>query len=706
MENLSEATRPIVDYGDWKIPAAWMMYVLFGIALIFFVIGIWRRVKVWKAGKEDKERIGDVGKRLWFMVSELTFQRRVRNMKFPAFFHSFIFYGFVVFVITTAVVAVDYDFGTSFFRGWLYVILTVGCEIAGLLVMVAIGAFLWRRLIKKDKDVPHWMGDTWALVLIFLIVFTGFIVEGIRLAVLPDPWELLSFVGLVFAIPFRGVEQETGQMLHQTSWWVHTALAMFWIGSIPYTKFVHLLFLPANAFLAKMKPRGELTRDNVVEMMESDDFDEENFQLGVQKTSEFTWKQLLDLDACIRCGRCEMQCPSTLGGEPFGPRQFLNNCLELHEKTRLLAKKNGTAEESAEAGDIVGNAFDDEFLWFCRTCAACMEICPAFIDHVDDMIEVKRNEIMIHGRTPAEGQRFLRTMENMGNPFATQSDRTDFIRDDLGARVIGEGEEVDVLYFIGCLTTFDMEKQKIARHVARLLDKAGVDWGVLGDAETCCGDPARVMGQELQFQMTAMAQVEELNNRKFNVLLTACPHCMNTLKAEYPQLGGKFKVMHHSEFLMELVRQGKLEPENTEKSKVVFHDPCYLGRYQGQYDAPRKMLGAIPGLAAFEMKSHHEKSLCCGGGGGHFFMDLKGGDKRVNNMRVEQARDAGGEVIATACAFCMGMLDDAVKTLDLEESIKVKDIATFLLESVGGEVGKKAPGKEEHREDEAAGAGS
>ncbi len=677
--SLSDASRPIVDYIDWQIPMTWAMYVMFIIALMFLSYGFYRRIRVWRAGKEDGERLGDLGKRFGFMLGELLTQRRVRNMGFPAVFHSFIFYGFIVLVITTAVVALDTYLGTSIFKGWPYVILTVGSEIAGLLILIGVGMALWRRHVSKPKEIPQWAGDTWALALIFLLVFTGYLVAGLRLAAQPSPWEALSFIGVIFSMPFRGLEAETSQILHMSIWWFHTILAMVWIGSIPYTKFAHLFFLPANAFLAKMKPRGELARENVLEMMESDDFDEESFQLGVQKTTEFTWKQLLDLDACIRCGRCEMQCPSTQAGEPFGPRQFLDECSKLHEG--FLKNRS----DKAEAPDIVENAFNDEFLWFCRTCAACMEICPAFIDHVDDMITVKRNEIMMHGRTPSEGQRFLQTMENQGNPFATQSDRVDFIRDVLGARVIGAGEEVDVLYFIGCVTTFDLEKQKIARDVCKLLDEAGVDWGVLGDAETCCGDPARVMGQELQFQTAAVTQTEELNSRKFNVLMTACPHCLNTLKYEYPQFDGNYQVMHHSEYLMKLVEEGKLKLKTPVGRKTVFHDPCYLGRYHGEYDAPRKLLRTIPGMGLEEMESHHSKSLCCGGGGGHFFMDLKGGSDRVNNMRVEQAKTAGGEVIATACGFCMGMLEDAVKTLNLEDSIEVRDIAALLVESSGAQ---------------------
>ena len=683
MSNLSDATRQIM----WNISAAWLMYLLFVIAMAGFAYGLYQRVMVWRAGKADGERLGDFGKRFWLMVRELVLQNRVRNMGYPAVFHSAIFYSFVIFVITTTIVALDYDLGTSFFRGWLYVILTVGCEVGGLLALVGLSMALYRRLTRKSEEVPHELMDTLALGLIFLLILTGFLIEGQRMASVGDEWAALSFVGAGFAQLFGGIGSHGGEGLHKALWWTHTALAMFWIASIPYTKFAHLLFLPTNAFFQRLKPLGELARENVLEMMEAEDFDEETFQLGKQKTTDFTWKQLLDLDACIKCGRCEMLCPSAQAGEPFGPRRFINQCQDLHQSSlRANAAAVVAAEEGEEAApapveakDIVGAAFDEEFLWYCRTCGACMEVCPAYIDHVDSMVEVKRNEIMMQGRAPSEGQRFLRTMENMGNPFGAQADRSDWVKDELGAPIVPAGGEVDVLYFVGCLTTFDPQKQRIAKDLVQLLLRAGVDVGVLGGAEKCCGDPARVLGQEYQFQTSAMEQIDELNNRKFNTLLTACPHCFNVLRNEYPQLGGKYQVMHHSEYLLKLLEEGRLAPSVSQAMRTVFHDPCYLGRYQDQYDAPRDVLGKLPGVQLSEMAESYNRSLCCGGGGGHFFMDLKGGDNRVNNMRVEQAKAAGAECIAVGCPFCAGMLDDAVKTLDLEESMKVKDIASLML---------------------------
>jgi Fe-S oxidoreductase len=311
---------------------------------------------------------------------------------------------------------------------------------------------------------------------------------------------------------------------------------------------------------------------------------------------------------------------------------------------------------------------------------ACMEVCPAAIDHVDTLIEIRRNEVSMQGRVPSEAARALKMLETHGNPFGAQDNRVDWLRQ-LEVRMLGEGEECDVLFWIGCATTFDPSKQKIAADLASLFDRCGIDFAVLGQDETCCGDPARVIGREDLFQQVAKATVEALNSRKFRVLLTACPHCYNVLKNEYPQFGGHYNVIHHSEFLHEMLWTGSLTPLRGKSMRAVYHDPCYLGRYQKIYESPREVLKTSPGFDLVEMKSYRDRSMCCGGGGGHYWMDIKKGE-RLNNRRVEQAKEAGADTIITSCAYCMQMLEDSVKMMDLDEKIRVDDIATVVLRSL------------------------
>lgn len=663
MNDLSTATRPIL----WNISEVWLMYVLFVLALAIFAFGMYRRINHWRAGRADDERLGDWWLRFRLLTKETLLQTRVRGSKGPSIFHSLIFYSFLVLVVATTVVALDYDFGTSLFKGWLYVVLTVGADLGGLFILVGAGMALWRRLVTKPVHLPGAGGNWLALALLAVMVLTGFLVEGLRIATLGDRWRWFSPIGVAFALPFACVSEQTGRGLHWGLWWGHTAIAMAWIAIIPYTKFFHLLALPTNAFFQRLRPRGELKRDDLEAMMMADDFDEESFRVGIERPSDFTWKHRLDLDACVSCGRCDDVCPATQSGAPFAPQDFIVNC-----RARL---------ETGKLNDpVVGNAFDEQFIWHCRTCTACTEVCPALIDHVDAMIDVRRNEVLMQGRVPDEAARMLRMMENQGNPFGPQADRMEW-NDEMNIRVVEAGDEVDVLYWSGCYTGFDPTKRQIAQDLCTVLDFCDVDYGVLGADERCCGDPARILGDERLFQEIAKTQVEQLKNRKFRVLLTSCPHCYNVLANEYPQFGGDFNVVHHSEFIRELLRCGKLAPEIGEARKLVYHDPCFLGRYQGIYDAPRDVLKSIPGASVAEMKDSKPRSLCCGSGGGHFWMDLDSAE-RINNLRVRQADEVDADCIVTACAYCKQMLEDSMKALDIAEKIEVTDLATLVLNSV------------------------
>jgi Fe-S oxidoreductase/nitrate reductase gamma subunit len=679
MPPISEATRPLM----WNISHVWAMYGLFVVALAIFGFGVYRRIEFWRKGKADNERLADWGKRFKVLLREVLLQKQVRNSSFPSIMHCLVFYSFAVLFITTLIVMIEYDAGhllgvqLNIFKGFVYVFFTVASELAGILILVGVAMAAYRRYVLKPATLPTESEDGWVLLLIAGMVVTGYLAEGLRIAVLGDPWNMLSPVGYGISRLFSGVGEDSGRTIHSSLWWIHTVFAMSWIAMIPYTKFVHLLSLPANVFFSKIKPRGELQRPDIEKLMESADADAE-LKIGIQKADEFSWKQRLDLDTCVSCGRCEEVCPAYMADkEYFTPRQLISRLKQaLYD---LDSQKNG-GDKAAEIADIVGKAFDEEFMWHCRTCSACMEVCPGLIDHVDTLMELRRNEVLIQGRMPEEAGRALRTFETNGNPFGPQSDRTDWI-EKMKIRVVAPGEKVDVLYWIGCCVTFDPQKHKIAADLCRLMEKCGIDFGVLGGDEKCCGDPARVMGQEMLFQQAAKEQVELLKQRQFQILLTGCPHCYNVLKHEYRQFGADFKVMHHSEFIQEMLSLGKIKPENGAEHKYVFHDPCYLGRYQKIYDAPRQVLKSIPRARIFEMKNRREKSLCCGAGGGHYWMDLKRGE-RINNLRVKQAEATGADTIVTGCAYCMHMLQDSVKLLDYDEKMRVVDIASLVADSL------------------------
>ena len=678
MPPLSEASRPLM----WNISHVWVMYLLFVVALAVFAWGIYRRIEFWRKGKGDNERLSDWGKRLKVLLREVFLQKQVRNSRFPAILHCLVFYSFIVLVITTLIVMVEYDAGhlfgvdLNFFEGSIYVLFSVASELAGILVLAGVAMAAYRRYVVKPETVPNTVEDGLVLLLIAGMVITGYFVEGLRIAVNGDPWRMLSPVALGLSGLFSGIGESAGRSVHASLWWVHTILAMSWIALIPYTKFVHMLSLPTNVFFSKLKPRGELQRPDIEKLLES--ADDADLKIGVQKSEELTWKQRMDLDTCVSCGRCEEVCPAYMADkEYFTPRQLIARMKKALEEAGADKNENGAG---SEALDIVGKAFDEEFIWHCRTCGACMEVCPALIDHVDTLMELRRNEVLIQGRMPEEAGRALRTYETNGNPFGSQSERTDWI-EKMGVRVVKPGEKVDVLYWIGCGVTFDPQKHKIAEDLCSLLTKCGMDFGVLGEDEKCCGDPARVLGQEMLFQQTAKEQVELLKQREFKVLLTGCPHCYNVIKHEYKQFGGDFNVVHHSEYIHEMLYLDLLKPQFGTQRKYVYHDPCYLGRYQKIYDSPREVVKSIPKAELLEMKNRREKSLCCGAGGGHYFMDLKRGE-RINNIRVKQAHAAGADTIVTGCAYCMHMLQDSLKLLNYDESMRVIDVASLTADSL------------------------
>jgi len=681
---LTQATRPIM----WNIDYAFVMYIMFLVALTVFAYGVYLRVNAWRKGKPDDDRLSQWVYRSYLVCKEVLLQKKVRASIYPAFFHSFIFYAFVILLITTAVVAADYDFGTNFFKGAVYSVLTVGAEIAGVLILVGTSMALYRRYIVKPSTLNRTRADAIALTLLAVLVFTGFITEGLRMAAVPDPWYYLSPVGYLFSLPFAGMSEAALSASHKSIWWFHTVVAMSWIATIPYSKFSHIVTLPLNVYFQKLRPRGELKRDDMEALMNDPNVDYESLTIGLQKPEDFTWKQRLDFDACIECGRCEEVCPAVKAGSDFSPKVFIAKCRDMARATsnpneETNGSGNAEAGESDEANKeiaIVGDGLSEDFIWRCRTCMACMAVCPAYIDHVDTMVDIRRNELLIQGRIPADAKYALKLLETNGNPFGPQSDRVSWLEKN-NIRVVEEGESCDVLYWVGCCTTFDPTNQRIAQDVCSLLDLCGIDFGVLGKDERCCGDPARLMGEERLFQEIAKAQIERLNSRKFKILLTNCPHCYNVLKNEYRQLGGVYNVLHHSEFLHEMLWNGTLEPKFGITRNAVYHDPCYLGRYQRIYDSPREVIKTIPGCEMQEMDYHRGQSFCCGGGGGHFWMDLKE-RKRINNLRIEQVEKTGADTVVTACAYCKKMLDDGLKMKDLDEKVEIIDVATLLLNSI------------------------
>ncbi len=704
--------RPV--YWNIDLISKGAMYVLFLVALGVCAYGVMQRVKYWRQSKPDSERWSSWGDRLGFLIGEVLLQRSVSRKGFPGVFHGFIFYSFIACVLATAAVFIEADLIVFFndattasgaydpllFDGIIYMLLSFGAELGGLLILVGVGMAAYRRYMANPGHLERKRDDAIALGLIALIVVTGFIAEAIRIHHTGEAHPLTSFIGYALALPFGlpdVVVQDAhmgSSIAHKITWWVHMVAAMGFIAVIPYTKFFHLLAIPTNLLKARLTSNDPVPRVDLDEIMNDENFDYDNFSLGVASAKEFSFENRVDHDACIECGRCQDVCPSFRAGDKtgedgmaFGPKNYIN-ALRDHGKKVMEAKAAYDAEPAAEGeekepfgyppliGEEEDSTFDPNFVFYCRTCRACMEVCPAKIEHVPAFIEQRRNEVNINARMPDEAQIPLNQLQSTFNALGPQEDRTDWI-EKTGVRVVGRDEDCDVLYFIGCLTSLDVTKQKIAEDVFAILKAAGVDFGVLGEEETCCGDPARVIGDEMNYQMIAKGQAEAIQARKYKTLLVSCPHCFHNLANEYKTFGIELKVMHHSQYIQQLIKDGKIDLDGKVEKKVAFHDPCYLGRYQRIFDAPRELLGST-GCQQVEFPEAKADNLCCGAGGGHFWMDFHDAPKRINNIRMEQAMEVGAEVVATGCPFCMQMLLDSVSILDLDEKVKIQDIATLV----------------------------
>jgi Fe-S oxidoreductase len=451
---------------------------------------------------------------------------------------------------------------------------------------------------------------------------------------------------------------------------------------LPVTKLRHVLTSPVNmALAARERPKGAMRE--MPNLLEATDLE----TVGAAKVGEFTWKQLYDTDACTICGRCTSVCPANYTGKPLDPREIVLKLGEVMARSGspVVSPPVSVDEEIAVSSDSVFERITAAELWACTTCRACEEVCPVDIEILDKILDMRRYLALMESDFPSQlGNAFI-SMENSSNPYGmSQKERAAWTREvDFPVKILGEpGVTAEYLYWVGCAGSFDDRNRKVTLATARLLHRAGVDFAILGARELCTGDPARRAGNEYVFQTLALQNIATLNEAGVTKIITQCPHCFNTLANEYPQFGGNYQVMHHSQFLLQLIEDGRLQPLSKANGKVTFHDPCYLGRHNDEFAAPRRVLRAAGGRLV-EMSRTRQRSFCCGAGGAQMWMEETIG-KRVNIERTEEALATGAPTIATGCPFCYVMLDDGVKDLGRDEEVAVKDLAMILAERVFG----------------------
>lgn len=666
--NQATATREIL----WNISHTWVMYLLFVISLGIAGYGLFQRISVWKKGL-PLDRFDQPFERIKKVLTHAAAQRRTIREKYAAVFHTMIYTGFTILTIATTIVALDYDFGFTIMQGAFYLYFqSFIVDVFGALVMGGVLIAAYRRLITKPRKLVYTDESVWILVAIFVISLTGFLIEGWRIAATNDPWGGWSPFGyLVAKASSATISVDAMKMLHLITWWGHAVLVFGFIAVAPYTKMAHVVLAPLNIYTASLKPIGANLK-----MLDIDKAMETGAKLGINSLASFTWKDLADFDACTECGRCTAVCPANRVGKELSPRDII---LDLQGLQKSAIRNPQTAFDVPIINAVPSTS--TEALWQCTTCAACVETCPVFIEQMPKIVDMRRFLVMEEADFPDTMQDAVTSMETRGHPFkGTQATRIDWT-DGLDVKTINDARDAEVILWVGCGGALIERNQKVTRSIAQLLQKANVNFAILGREEKCTGDPARRIGNEFLFEMLAKENTEKLNQYGVKKIITSCPHCFNTFRNEYPQYGGNYEVFHHSEYLAKLVEQGKLQPLDKLEQKITFHDPCYLGRHNDVYDAPRKLVQISSKRGLTEVAQSRNNSFCCGGGGGMSFVD-EPKDKRVNQERARQLLDTGADIVAVGCPFCTTMLEDGINARKGDRDVKVMDVAELLWQSL------------------------
>ncbi|MDR4997752.1 heterodisulfide reductase-related iron-sulfur binding cluster [Brevibacillus parabrevis] len=683
---------------------AFFLVLAYGLYLAGHVV--YSRYLFIKLGKKPDVK-NDFGARINLMLDNVIFHKKLLKDKKSGIMHVVMFYGFITLqfgAIELVIKGLSTGFELPFGSAHKYFSLMQ--EITTFLILAAVGYAFYRRYIEKLKRLKRGFKSGIVLLLISSLMATVLLSLAFEQIWLGHEASGFAPISSVLAMAFSaiGVGSTGGAVLFYIFWWAHLIILLGFAVYVPQSKHAHLLFAPVNVWFKKLDPPGKLSSIN---------FEDETQEVfGVGKIEDFTQTQLIDLYACVECGRCTNMCPAAGTGKMLSPMDLITKMRDhLTEKGAAVTSRtpwmpsfafsqttaNQIAVQASEVAataegatsiyekNLIGDVITEQELWACTTCRNCEDQCPVMNEHVDKIIDMRRYLVMTEGSMPAEAQRALNNIERQGNPWGiNRKDRMKWIEGLNGqyeVPTVKQIEEFEYLFWVGSMGSFDLRSQKISHAFVKLMHEAGVKFAILGNEEKNSGDTARRIGNEFLFQQLAQENIALFEGYEVKKIVTCDPHAYNTFKNEYPEFGLTAEVYHHSELLAQWVNEGRLKPTKEVKERITYHDSCYLGRYNEIYDKPRVILEAIPGVEVVEMKRSGCDSMCCGAGGGLMWMEEHEGS-RVNVARTEQALEVNPTAIASACPYCLTMMNDGIKTKEKEDDVKTRDVAEILADAI------------------------
>ena len=650
-------------------------------AVLMFLFNIRRIVDYVRTGKPEN-RYDKIGERIKNVLVIAIAQKKLFRDGFAGILHALIFWGFLLFLSSVAeLVFQGFYSGFNYrFLGPLLTVFTLIQDFFGILVILAVLFSFYRRYIVKVKRLVVDKEGQWdAALILSLILMVVISMFGQNIAHSAQPGKLLAYeyrpISEALAGVFFPASCGCSVFWYEVFWWSHAAFVFGFLNYLPFSKHLHVITSIPNVYFANTADKR-----NIVQPI---NFEDESLDtIGADDVDKLSWKALLDGFSCTECGRCTSVCPANTTGKTLSPRKIITDIRDrVLEKSPLILK--GITEGDLTGKTLVHNHTSDLEIWECTTCNACVEECPVMIEHVPSILEMRRHLVMTESEFPPELAATFRNMEVSGSPWASDPTERGKWAEDLDVKTMSEDANAEYLFWVGCAGSYDPRSIQVSRAIVQLMQKAGISFRILGAEEKCNGDTARRLGNEYLAQELMKSNIEVLNNYAVKKIFTACPHCFNSLKNEFPQFGGNFEVFHHSELLTNLINEGKLRVKESKNlaQTITYHDSCYLGRYNQIYDQPRTVLAAGASAPVSEMERNGSKGFCCGAGGGRMFLeDVEGG--RINEERTKEALSLHPDIISTACPFCMTMMTDGVKAFDKSDSVAVKDIAEILIDNI------------------------